>query len=361
MNRHDILVLQQISGYPCVTITLPTHRTSPQNRQDPVRVKNLLKEATDRLLSEFDKREIDPLLVRMENLAESIDFRHVHDGLVLCVNQDVGHLFHLPYTIPERVIIDKSFFTRDLVYVMNRHLRYWTLVLSEQPTRLFEATRDDLIEIREEGFPLTHEGPGGAQPLPGGFGVQRSAYRDEQHRQFFRQVDSALRPFLVDDPLPLVVVGVDRFLSFFNEVSEHKDAIVATLNGSHDRTSPHELGKLVWPLLSDHFAEQKQTALSALDQAVGEKKYASAIGEVWHLAQQGRGKLLLVEENYHQPARLDESGMHLIPTDEATGPEMMEDAVDEIIEIVLRKQGQVVFVPDGVLEAHQRIALVLRF
>jgi inosine-uridine nucleoside N-ribohydrolase len=39
----------------------------------------------------------------------------------------------------------------------------------------------------------------------------------------------------------------------------------------------------------------------------------------------------------------------------------MDDAVDEIIEMVMSKQGQVVFVDNGSLDAHQRIALVLRY
>ncbi len=33
MNRHDVRHVQQIMGYPCISITLPTHRTSPQNKQ----------------------------------------------------------------------------------------------------------------------------------------------------------------------------------------------------------------------------------------------------------------------------------------------------------------------------------------
>ena len=52
MNRHDVLALQQISGYPALTITLPTHRTSPDNQQDPIRLRNLVTQATDRLLAE---------------------------------------------------------------------------------------------------------------------------------------------------------------------------------------------------------------------------------------------------------------------------------------------------------------------
>ena len=39
---------------------------------------------------------------------------------------------------------------------------------------------------------MTHEGPGGEQALPGGFGVQRSAHRDERHRQFFRAIEDDL-------------------------------------------------------------------------------------------------------------------------------------------------------------------------
>ncbi len=40
---------------------------------------------------------------------------------------------------------------------------------------------------------------------------------------------------------------------------------------------------------------------------------------------------------------------------------MIDDAVDDVIEEVLRKRGRVVFIPDGRLEAHQRIVLVLRY
>jgi len=74
----------------------------------------------------------------------------------------------------------------------------------------------------------------------------------------------------------------------------------------------------------------------------------------------GRGNLLLVEEDFHYPARLDETGERLEAAEDPAAPGVMEDAVDEIIEAVLSKKGQVVFVDNGRLEAHQSIALVLR-
>lgn len=361
MNRQEIKFLQQINDYPSLTITLPTHRTSPENKQDPIRVKNLVEQATKRLLEEFTKREIAPLLDRLERLVEGIDYRYTLKGLALFVNRDFSRAVQLPFELRENVNIGETFLTRNLVFALNRTPRYWTLVLSEKPTRLFEGNRDILIEIQEGGFPIAHDGPGGELSLPGGFGIKKSAYRDEYHLQFFRQIDAVIKPFLVDDPLPLVVVGVDRFLAFFSEVTDHKDAILATLQGSHDKTSPSELSKLVWPLAKDALAEQRQEVFAELDKAVGEKKVASAISEVWRLASDGRGDLLLVEEDFHFPARVDKTGRHLMPADDAATPDVIDDAVDEIIETTLSKQGRVVFVENGQLEKHQRIALILRY
>ncbi len=166
---------------------------------------------------------------------------------------------------------------------------------------------------------------------------------------------------MADDPLPLVVVGVVRFLVFFNEVTDHKEAILTTIQGSHDKTSPPELAKLVWQPVKDALAQRRRQVLSELDKAVGERNFASAIGDVWRLANEGRGRLLLVEDDFHFPARVDETSGQLIPAEDVNAPCVIDDAVDEIIETVLSKQGRVVFVENGQLEAHQRIALILRY
>ena len=361
MNRHDVRLVQQIMGYPCISITLPTHRTSPQNRQDPVRVKNLVRQAADRLLQEFPKREMEPLLIRLEKLAESIDYNNLLDGLVLYANQDYSNSFMLPFSVKERVVIDETFFTRNLVHALNHTTRYWVLVLSEKPTRLYEGTLDTLIEIQEEGFPMEHTGPGGSKRLPGGQGVRKSAYRDEYHRQFFRQVDNALKVFMDDDRLPLVVVGVDRYQAFFNEVSNYQDLVFGRITGNHDKTSAHELSKLVWPLVEGKLEEKRQQALGELNKAASDRKVASEINDVWRKSFAGRGRLLLVEENFHFPARVDESGQHLTPAEDITAPDVIDDAVDEIIEAVISMGGEVIFMEDGQLADHQRMALILRF
>jgi len=360
MNRHDLRELQDIHSYPCLTITLPTHRTRPDKGQDPIRVKNLVTEGTNRLLGEFSKRDLAPLLDRLDTLAAAIDYDNTLDGLVLAVNRDMGREYVLPFTLNERVVVDDTFFTRDLVHALNRTRRYWVLSLSEQSTRLFAATREDLEEITTGGFPMRHSGPGGDTALPGGQGVNTSAYRDDRHRQFFRDVDKAYRAFASDDPLPLALAGVDRYLAFFREVSGG-DEIIATLRGNVDDLTPHDLGRRIWPQVREGFTARRREALHELEAAMGQRRAASGLTDVWPLAGLGRGKVLVVEEGYHQPGRLNESGQLNLNVDDPTAPDVMDDAVDEVITTVLAKGGRVVFVEDGELAFHNRIALILRF
>ena len=106
---------------------------------------------------------------------------------------------------------------------------------------------------------------------------------------------------------------------------------------------------------------RRQELLQELDTAVGAQRSASTLGEAWMQAQLGRVATLLVEEDYHQPARPSESGMLLSLVDAAGGPDVLEDAVDDLVELVLQKGGQVFFFGDGALALHGRVAAILRY
>lgn len=363
MNRHDINILAAERGYPCLTITLPTHRTSPDNRQDAIRLKNLAGQAVERITGEVGRREADGLVRQLDQLVERVDHQYNLDGLALFVHAHMMHIQRLPFTLPERVIVDETFFLRDLVYAFNRSPRYWVLALSEQTTRLFEAVRDDLEEnIAGSPFPMTYGERGGEGIAPREPALNTSQLRDDYRRAFFRNVGQAFAPYMAEDQLPLAIIGVDRAQSFFREVTSYDDAIVGTVLGNHDTTSTHELGKLVWPQVREGLAARRARIFDELGTAVGGQRSASTLGEVWRCAEEGRGATLVVEESYHEPATIDERGLlHPLPAGAALGPADLDDAVDEVIAVVLDKGGRVVFVDDGSLDAHSRIALILRY
>ena len=65
---------------PCVTISLNTHRAHPDNVKDEVLLKNLLKEAEDRVIAEFGKRPVASLLEKIENVSAEIDVNYNLDS-----------------------------------------------------------------------------------------------------------------------------------------------------------------------------------------------------------------------------------------------------------------------------------------
>ncbi len=362
MNRADLLRLQAKQEYPSVTITLPTHRTSPANRQDPIRVSNLVTEATNRLLTEFTERDLQALQANLQQVVAEIDYTHTLDGLAIFASSSYANKFYLPFTLEERVIVDEDFYTRDLVYALNRSPRYFVLVLSEQPTRLFEGVRGDLTEITSGAFPLTHSGPGGGATLPNDPAVNSSAYRDENHRMFFRKVDQALGEVLAEDPLPVVLVGVDRYHSFFREVTHHGQYLVEQgVLGSHDRTNPHDLAALIQPIVAAAIQARQAAVLEELNTAQGAQRVVTTMSDIWRVAHVGRGAKLIVEEGFNYPARVNAEGTGLDPIDVPRDPDDLDDAVDEVIETMLAKGGEVVFVDDGSLSQYQRIALITRY
>lgn len=346
---------------PAVSVICPTHRTAPENRQDPIRLRGLIAQAGDRLSAALPEEESAALMDRLAELERRIDYQHTREGVGLFVAGGTAELVQFPVEVQPRVSVRDGFPPLPLVAALNRSTRYRVLVLSEKPTRLYEGQWDQLAEVEDDRFPLAHEGPGGAEPLPGGHGVNASAYRDEKHRQFFREVDARLAVVHRREPLPLLIAGVQRYHAFFREVTQHGDWIVGAITGSHDRTSAGELGRLAWPVVRGRLEERDRARLEELERAVGADRYASAIDQVWRSAREQRGAVLFVEEGFRYPARATEDGASLRDVSAASEVDASDDITAEIVRHVLDAGGEVVVLPGGTLDAHQGIALVLRY
>jgi hypothetical protein len=173
-------------------------------------------------------------------------------------------------------------------------------------------------------------------------------------------VDGALASIQKEDHLPLVVVGVDRYLAFYQAVTQDPDAIVGVVAGSHDKPHPSKLGKLVWPIFKAGNTLKRTRALARLHAAVSLNRHASGIDQVWRAAYEKRCQTLLVEAGLHHRADVTPEGDRLLPYS-GRGAAALDDAVDEVIEKALSDGGEVFFYDPGVLDLHQRIAAVLRY
>ena len=269
-----------------------------------------------------------------------------------------SRVLQLPFPVPARVAVDPRFLTRDLLRGIAHSPRYRMLVLGAQPTRLFAGRGTTLAEHAADGFPLPLDRVRGEAPGHQDF-PERNSRSEAEHKAFFREVDQALAAVADGDPQPLVVAGAQRDLAFFDEVTAHGASIVGRVHGNHGNASLRELAELAVPLVDAHVAAQRAAAVAALGEAVGTGKALAGIKPAWSAAREGRARILFLEDDYVYPAR--EVDGQLEPAGDAGVPGVIDDAADELIDVVLDKSGEVMIADPGELGEHGPVALLLRF
>lgn len=346
-----------VRDYPAVSILCPTHRTYPDNRRDPIQLKELTREARERLLAEFKSREVEALLKRLDELSAGVDHRYNLDGLAIFASASAGEVVRLPFSISPRVVVDETFATRDLIHALNRSRRYRLLLLNPRKTQLFEGSAGRLAEVLCGSFPLEPEEEVSRRD-DAWWGVNPDSVHDERRRRFAREVAQALHPIQEAEPLPLVLAGAEPWLSLFSAATRQGDQVIGTVVGTFPVVSLRLLERRAEPVVAAWRERQRARVLGELEAAVGADRYASGVDQVWRAVRRGEGTTLLVEEGYRRPARVSEGGLTLEWAEDVAAPDVVDDVVDEIIEAVLARRGRVTFFPDGELERHQRIALI---
>src|SRR5690606_5289702 len=118
----------------------PTHRRHPENRQDPIRFRNLVKTLEESLRQAHAEDEVRALLEPLHALADDYAFwSHALDGLAVLRAKDLFRVYTLQRPVPELAIVADSFHTKPLLRILQSADRFQVLGLSRQAIRLFEG------------------------------------------------------------------------------------------------------------------------------------------------------------------------------------------------------------------------------
>src|SRR6478752_5226262 len=96
--------LKDIRSDVCVTIILNTHRTHPDNKKDPIQLKNLINEAEERLSAYNDKKLTKNIIDKLNQLSVTLNHSyHNKESLVIFANNDTLEYTRLPIHVEDRV------------------------------------------------------------------------------------------------------------------------------------------------------------------------------------------------------------------------------------------------------------------
>ena len=339
MNRALLAELQHRHSYPSVTLLFNTAPGSGLNPTEVATATRLAKHADHRLEGDVSDDARAALMTSIHRAIRDQTTQPSAAAIALCVSPDFSAAVRLGHSVDERVVIDDTFATRDLVADLNRTATYRVVTVSDHRSRLLIGDRQRLVEERNDFWPIER--------------------RPEQNTlSWTRDLKQRLKVEQTQLALPTIVAGVDRSVRHL-VVPDLFDTI-GILPGNHDRTSWIALHNAAWPLVTDWLRTDTTRAFERLEHARSSCRYAGGIDEVWCLANDGRVELLIVEESYTLAVRFD-TNRQLRQAHDRESPDVVDDIIDDTIEVVLNHGGQVAIVADALLSEHQRIAAILRY
>ncbi|MFM7618132.1 MAG: hypothetical protein ACKO72_11835 [Actinomycetes bacterium] len=340
MNRLLLDELQRRRAYPSITLLINTIEGRPLGHEQHGAISRLLDEAGERLADdpEVGASERSELLDAIVSLITESRQDPATTALAICVSPEYRAVVRLGTPVRERVVIDDTFATRDLVADLNRTATYRALTVSDRKVRLLLGDPARAVEALNAEWPMIRD-------------------EDESSVAWSRRVAEQVRAELAGHPAPTIVAGVER--SVRGVLGRDLVQPIGMIPGNHDRTAWSELHDVAWPIVDAWMLLDGDLAIDALDAARSAHRFTAGIDEIWPLATAGRIDLLVVEESYHLPVRIGPH--HLEPVDDARPPGVVDDIVDETIESVLRHGGRAVVVADDRLAQLDRIAAVLRY
>lgn len=363
--------LRETKADPAVSIFVKTHREHPANEQDPIALKNQLKVAEDRLTNEYDKHIAATIMENIHAQTDELNHNYNLDTLAIFASTDDVQIIRMPLDTTERVVISDRFATRDLVRDMASAVHYYTVVLTRDMARLIEASNDRVIKEFEhddnaqnnmENIPFPIEN--NSLYTTGNAGSDRSSNKESGYlEEFFNQVDKSVQELWGEHKLPLVIVGDSRNISYYKEVCDRPDNIIASvsnINYLEDGSAQHIVDG-VQEAVEAYRTSVHEAALGEIDKARGAGMLRTDLQEVYRGAFQGAGETLYVRRGYMQPAKIDEKAQTLAYADDPSAEGVTDDAVGEIIEHVMHNGGEVVFMPQEIMKEDQPIALVTRY
>jgi hypothetical protein len=299
LSRDEIQTLIQTSNGPCVSIFMPTFRAG-DTQQNPIRFKNLLRSAEERLAGwGLRNGDAESLLDPARRLMDDRAFwEHQEEGLALFRSPDLFKTYRLPLALRELSVVEDRFHVKPLFPLLSGDGHFYVLALSLKSIRLILASRFSAREVDLGGIPKSfQEAMGGltrqfSQLQAGTFPGHGMAEDDLKAEivKYFQIVDDGLNHLEIDidREAPFVLAGVEHLLPRYREASKLPHVLDEGLAGNVDGWSAEELRDKAWEIVEPVLLAGRRKAAERFGDLRGTGRTSTQLDEILPAAHDGR-------------------------------------------------------------------------
>lgn len=372
-DRSHLESLMGTQAEPCVSIFMRTVRVGREIQQNPIRLKNLIKDAEDRL-RKLGVRSMETILKPAYELVNDGGFwRRQGDGLALFLSPEDSQHFSLPTTFEDLVVVADHYHLKPLLPVMSWGEYFYVLGLSQKYVKLFRGGRYSVGEVQLEGVPtslrealqfddrepsMQSHSAGRTAAVFHGQGLGKDDPK-EDIRRYFRKIDDGLHDILRSEQVPLVLAGVDYLLPIYRETSEYPHVMEGGVIGSPERLTVEQLHAQAWEIVEPMFNQQRDAAKARYLSVADTPHGSSDVKRVVRAAHQGRVESVFVAVGEHLWGTWDPTteAIHIHETPQAGDIDLLDAAA---VQTWMHGGNVYAVTPDEVPGGHQ-LAAALRY
>jgi hypothetical protein len=368
------LLLAEVS-MPCLTIIAPTFRLAPERARNKKNIERLIADAKSLLTRKHSRlsEACGKIVNKLDDLLETIDFNHLKDGIGIYISPKVSKVILFPFLVKEKIKVDNTFDSRELLYAKDHLIDYLVLSISQKNIRLFEANYEALEEVNDVDFPIeyhenheyTHSVRGTSFGLSAAKDFENDASVVKQIRvnKILHSVNHKLEKYFKSN-IPIVISGGKKELNDFLGITHYKRLIIGEVKGNFDFKEHTKLAKNAWESVQAYQNIESNNLLNELVELEGRDLLVWGIENVYNAANEGKGLELVLERDLESHGYLSSNGSDLKKYKPFGQKKyvFINDAIELIIRTTMDKGGKVTLTnSDTMKKKFDGIALKLRY
>lgn len=322
MQKVNLDKLVNMTNGPFVSLYIPTHRNSPDNKRDSVTFKNLLK----RVEKELDEKDVNPSSYLKESydlLDDTTFWNNTTDGLAVLIDKDNTQIYKLDGSVEEKVLVADYFHILPLINYYEIPNNYYFLDLSKDRFSLYSFINGELDKedpdiyqkftdlFSDKDYEIEASPTRGTSNSMHNYHTSSSVEEKEKDK-YFRYLKDNLGKFLKEKEAKLILFGTrENVLEFKNYVDFD---IYGVIDKPFNSIPINDLYKELREALLDKYIENIGKRLENLQTEISNDKGTDNKSRILSDAPNGKISELYISKTVQADAEIDKAVTEVMRT-----------------------------------------------
>lgn len=381
LNKQLVQELLAFTDSTCISLYMPTYRTHPENLQNPVRFKNLIKELEDSLRTKYSNDETQKLLEPLIEVTEAEGFwNYTSEGLGIFSTFGFIKAVDLTESPKEMAIVADSFHTKPLQQHLQSTGRFHVLALNREEIQLFEGNRHSLVEVDLHsevpekltdalGNELTEKhttvasyggAGGGESSMHHGHGSKKDEVDIDTERYFRSVAESIAEYYSKPTGLPLLLAALPEYHNLFHKVNKNPMLLEDGIKINPTSISNDKLAEMAWEIMEPEYLRKQEELVGRYHQAKANGLGSENLKEVAVALVEGRVDTLIIEADRIIASRITNLVTGNVQNKDLNNPRV-DDLLDDMSELALKMGGHVTVLPSEQMPTETGMAAIYRY